>query len=154
MPEYVFGDQVVRRKNLYRPCVMTEEFERLQAEGDHAGIARLLKATAWADNFTNTEWPIVLERFAETEEELQKVRNAPARSRLKRKAAGWLVALQRMALLNPELFEGVADLAGRTYREQIQDEPVVRLVWDGRLFVDGDDLEVGGRVQWRPEDAS
>jgi hypothetical protein len=141
VPTYRIGDQNVRRKNTYRPCIMVEEFDKAEEANDTATLARLYKATAWADNISRAEWPVVLQ------EEVAKPHN---RSRLKKKAAGWLMALQRIALLYPELFEEIADLAQRTYREQIQDEPVVELVWDKRLFESGQYVFVGDPVDWHP----
>jgi hypothetical protein len=118
MPTYRIGDQTVRRKNFYRPCILDEEFEK--ARNDKAELARLLKITAWADNITNAEWPVVLGYEQAT---------ASNRSRLKRKAAGWLMALARIAVLNPELFRGAVDDARRMYGEQVKDEyPWSRMV--------------------------
>ncbi len=137
MPEYRIGGQNVRRKNWYRPCIMVEEFDKAEADGDHATLARMLKATVWADNIANSEWPVVLH------EEEAKPYN---RSRLKKKAAGWIMALQRIARLHPELFEEIADLAQRTYQEQIQEEPPVVLVWHGQRFVPNEFTEVQERI--------
>jgi fructose-specific component phosphotransferase system IIB-like protein len=111
MPRYRIGDQTVRRKNFYRPCVLTEEF----ANADNDELVRLLKATSWCDNITNAEWKVVL-----GEEDA----SAPNRSRLRKKAAGWLIALARIAVLNPELFEAAAKDARKMYAEQVkQDYP-------------------------------
>ncbi|MDQ3661261.1 MAG: hypothetical protein M3454_09435 [Actinomycetota bacterium] len=141
MPTYRIGGRDVRRKNLYRPCIMDEEFDKAHAEGDDATIARLYKATAWADNITDSEWSVVLR------EEDAKPYN---RSRLKKKAAGWLMALQRIARLHPELFEEIADLAQRTYHEQVKEDPPVLLVWEGWLFEDERPALVGHPVNWHP----
>jgi hypothetical protein len=38
------------------------------------------------------------------------------------------------------------------YRDQIEDEPAVRLFWDGRLFVGGFELPVGDpAIDWHPD---
>ena len=42
--------------------------------------------------------------------------------RLKRKATGWLMALARIAVLNPELFEAIAAAARTMYPDQTGDE--------------------------------
>lgn len=108
MPEYRIGDQHVRRKNWYMPCVVNARFGEMSPDEQ----ARILKATYWADNITNAEWPAVLgeDGFSPS-----------AKSKLKRKASGWLVALARIHYLNPELFEEVVAKAAATYEEQIED---------------------------------
>jgi hypothetical protein len=58
--------------------------------------------------------------------------------------------LQRIALLNPELFDEIAAKADQMYREQIEDEPSIWLVWDGRHFVSGEPSRVGSPVDWNP----
>ena len=51
------------------------------------------------------------------------------RSRLKKKASGWLMALARIAVLNPELFRTAVEEAHRMYGEQVKDEyPWSRMV--------------------------
>jgi hypothetical protein len=104
-------------------------------------VADVYKATYWADNIAGSEWPAVL-RHDDC--------SPSAKSRLKKKAAGWLMALQRIALINPELFEEIAGKANEMYREQIEDEPNVWLVWDGRLFESGKPSLVGSPVDWHP----
>jgi hypothetical protein len=48
---------------------------------------------------------------------------------LKKKAAGWLMALARIAVLNPELFQAAMADARRTYSAQVKDEyPWVSMV--------------------------
>ena len=140
MPRYQVGDQTIRRKNFYMPCIIGARVDEMTDEE----YAEILKQTYWADNITKSEWPVVL-------------RNGDAkphnRSRLKKKAAGWLIALQRIALLHPELFEQIADRAQTMYREQVEDEPVVHLVWDGRMFEAGENLLVGTPVDWHPEES-
>lgn len=108
MPKYHVGGTTVRRKNLYMPCVIGPKFET----ADEDEQARILKATYWADNVSNSEWPALL---------AQKDCSPSARSRLKKKSAGWLMALARMYLLNPELFAEVAEKAALMYEDQIED---------------------------------
>jgi hypothetical protein len=144
MPTYRFGDQSVRRKNLYRPCIMGEEFDKAEADGADEEFGRLLKVTAWADNIAVSEWPVVLQ------EPEAKPYN---RSRLKKKAAGWLMALQRIAYLYPELFEEIVEHSQRTYREQVREEPVVEFKWADRLFDPENSwlpVMVGDPVNWHP----
>ena len=137
-PRYKHGDETFRRKNFYMPCIINDRFDSLPPEEQ----VRLLKATYWADNMTESEWPVVL----------RKPDCSPsARSRLKRKATGWLVALQRIARLHPEFFEAIAAQADTLYREQIEEPPPIHLVWDGSMFVSGAPTKVGARIDWHPE---
>ncbi|MGI8796908.1 MAG: hypothetical protein ACR2IR_10075 [Acidimicrobiia bacterium] len=137
MPTYELGGKTFRRKNFYMPCIIGP---RVKDMSDDERVA-VMKATYWADNITNAEWPAVL-RHDDC--------SPSAKSRLKKKAAGWLMALQRIAKINPELFEEIAAKADAMYREQIEEEPVVRLVWDGRLFESELDWPVGAPVDWHP----
>jgi hypothetical protein len=109
MPEYMVGGQKIRRKNLYMPCILGPRVEKMTEEE----IAQTYKATWWADLITNTEWPALLK---------EEGFNASARSRLKKKAAGWVIALGRIAYLNPDLFAEVLKRAGKEYREQTESE--------------------------------
>src|SRR5262249_13946396 len=131
-----------RRKNFYMPCILNARVDEMSDEE----YADVLKATYWADNVTNAEWPVVLGHDD---------CSPSARSRLKKKAAGWLMALQRVGRLNPELSEEVVAKADEMYREQVEDEPVVRFSWDERLFVEPGvqvvrDVPVGATVDWHP----
>lgn len=109
MPEYLIGDQTVRRKHTYMPCAIGPRFDQATPQEQ----VRILKATYWADNVTNAEWPALLdhEGFSPS-----------ARSRLKKKAAGWMIALGRIAVLNPELFAEIVERATVTYEEQTETE--------------------------------
>ena len=138
MPTYDFNGTRVRRKNLYMPCIVGPRFE----DANEDEQADILKATYWADSITNAEWPAVLDRDD---------CSPSAKSRLKKKAAGWLMALQRIGKINPELFEEVAAKADEMYREQIEEEPPVLLVWNGELFTDGTPTLVGAPVGWHPD---
>jgi hypothetical protein len=109
MPTYRIGGQTVRRKNLYLPCAIAARTEEMSDE-EHA---RVLKAAFWADNITNAEWPVVLEH-----EDC----SPSAKSRLKKKAAGWLVALGRIAYLNPDLYGQIVQQAEEMYSDQIGEE--------------------------------
>lgn len=108
MSRYHVGDSdhSFRRKNLYLPCAINERLEDMTSEE----IAAVYRAAYWADNIANAEWPVVL-------------RHTDAkrynRSRLKKKAAGWLVALARIADLCPELADEIAAEAERLYSEQV-----------------------------------
>jgi hypothetical protein len=137
MPTYKHGGKTFRRKNLYMPCIIGPRLDDMTDEE----VAELYKATYWADNITNGEWPAVLQHDD---------CSPSARSRLKKKAAGWLMALQRIARIHPGLFEEIAAKADEMYREQVEDEPPVLLVWDGWLFVNGRPTLVGAPVDWHP----
>lgn len=109
MATYKIGDHKVRRKNLYMPCIIGPRIEQMTDEQ----YAAILQATAWADLITNAEWEALLGHDGAT---------AAAKSRLKKKAAHWLIALGRIAYLNPELFKAIAEKAVTTYAEQVEDE--------------------------------
>ncbi len=113
MPLYQVGEEVVRRKNLYMPCVIGPKFDEATPEEK----ARILRDTWWADLISNSEWKVLLtEDFTPS-----------AKSRLKKKAAGWLIALGRIAVLNPKLYNEVTDEAQRRYEEQIgKPHPVIQ----------------------------
>lgn len=138
MPTYQMGDRTVKRKNFYMPCIIGDRFDDMTVDEQ----AEILKSTYWADNITESEWPVVLQHDDA---------KSYSKSRLKKKAAGWIVALQRIALLHPELFEEIADRAQTMYRDQVEDDPALILVWDRRLFEPEKYVEVGSPVNWHPQ---
>jgi hypothetical protein len=138
MATYEHDGVRAHRKNTYMPCIIGPKFE----EASLAEQVRILKATYWADNITKAEWPAVL-RHDDC--------SPSAKSRLKKKAAGWLMALQRIAYLHPELFEEIVEKSTTMYRDQVECEPRVLFVWDGALFVHEQPVEVGSPVEWHPE---
>jgi hypothetical protein len=75
--------------------------------------AEMLKATYWADLIAQAEWKAVLGHDD---------CSPSAKSRLKKKASGWLIALARIYLLRPELFAEIADRANTSYEQQVEDE--------------------------------
>jgi hypothetical protein len=91
------------------PCALGPRLETMSEEEQ----AQVYKATWWADLVTASEWPALLghEGFSPS-----------ARSRLKKKSAGLLIALGRIAVLNPELFAEVVERATTTYEEQTETE--------------------------------
>jgi hypothetical protein len=105
MSRYRTADgSVFERKNFWMPCVIKADIDgKTPAER-----AAIYKATKWADLLTNAEWPVML----------QKARNAPVRSRMKKKIVHWLMILGRIAALNPELFRQAALEAMALYEEQ------------------------------------
>ena len=50
---------------------------------------------------------------------------AYVKSRLKKKAAGWLMALGRIIAINPELAAAILRDADKMYREQVHEEPPI-----------------------------
>jgi hypothetical protein len=94
------------------PCVIGDRFDSLAADEQ----ARILRETRWADNFTNAEWPVVLRHDGV---------KPYIRSKLKKKAVGWVMALSRMVLLNRSFAAQVLREADALYRQQIEDEPPV-----------------------------
>jgi hypothetical protein len=106
---YRFGDEFVARKHLWLPCVLSADLEDASDEEK----AKLYRATWWADNITNAEWPALLGREGASK---------TAKSRLKRKLVGWLMAMGRIAALNPELFDQAAREARDLYAAQLGEE--------------------------------
>jgi len=115
MPTYSIGGELVRRKNLYLPCALAQSMDGLSAEEE----ARIYRQTWWADLIAASEWRALLREpgFSPS-----------AKSRLKKKAAGWLIALGRIEQLDGELYGAVVADAQRLYREQVgQHHPLFRL---------------------------
>jgi hypothetical protein len=108
-PKYRIGDEPVDRKHLWLPCVMNDQLDDATDEEK----ARLLRATWWADNITNAEWPALLG---------QQGASKTAKSRLKRKTVGWLMAMGRIAALNPDLFDAAVREARDLYATQLRQE--------------------------------
>jgi hypothetical protein len=109
---YALHKAQAERKNLYMPCVIGAEYEDMTP----AEQARVWKDTYWADNITNAEWPAVLRHEGV---------KAYVRSKLKRKAVGWVMALSRILWLNPTLGAQVLREADALYREQVREEPPI-----------------------------
>jgi hypothetical protein len=91
------------------PCVIGPRFEKMSEEEQ----AKVYKATWWADLIAASEWPALLKKDGFS---------PSARSRLKKKAAGWLIALGRVAAINPDLFAEVLQRATKEYKEQTETE--------------------------------
>lgn len=106
MPKYKFGNQTFRRKNLYIPCVIAQKFDDLPPEKK----VEVFKKTWWCDLLTKTEWATILDYKKVDYEHVVK-------SRLKKKVAGWLIALARLSLFDSKLFEEAVELAKKTYEE-------------------------------------
>jgi hypothetical protein len=106
VPMYAVGDQTFRRKNLYIPCAIDATID----DKTPAEQAAIYKATYWADNITNSQWPVVLDHDGASKVE---------RSRLKRKGVGWVMALSRIAALNPDLYNQIVAEAKALYQDQI-----------------------------------
>ena len=123
------------RKNGYMPCIIGPRYDA--ASDDEK--AKLLKATKWADRITDAEWKALL-----GEEDA----NRYAKSRLKSKGVEWLMALGRIAYLNPELFAEIAEKAAALYEEQIEEQSFTlqTLHYVGRRRVK---VEPGGTVRVR-----
>lgn len=109
MPTYKIGGERVRRKHFWLPCIISARTDDM-TEAERAAI---YKATYWSDNITNAEWPVVLGHEGATK---------PNRSRLKKKIVGWLMAMGRIARLNPELFEEARQKAAALYRQQLEED--------------------------------
>jgi hypothetical protein len=118
MPEYQLGGHNFSRKNLYLPCAISADLDSVSEEEQ----ARIYRETRWADNITNAEWPLLLGK---------KVKPY-VRSKLKRKAAAWLMPLTRIMFLSPELAVEIVDRTAEMSHEQTPDrgggEPLIH--WD------------------------
>ena len=71
--------------------------------------------------------------------------NRPLGVGVKKKVAGWLMALARIAVLNPELFRMAVEDAHRMYGEQVKNEyPWNQMVGAYAADVCADSVEAGG----------
>jgi hypothetical protein len=109
MTRYKIGEHTFNRKNTYMPCAIAADVDDMPAEEQ----AAVYRRTYWADNITNAEWPVVLGHDGIT---------AYVKSKLKKKAAGWLVALGRIAYLHPTLAREICTQARAMYADQIREE--------------------------------
>jgi len=100
------------RKSEYMPCVINADWESMSLEEQ----AKALRETYWSANITNTEWPVVLKK-PDTK--------APTKSKLKKKAVGWLMAFGRIVAINDALAVAILHQADKLYREQLRAEPPV-----------------------------
>lgn len=111
---YSPGKHSFDRKNLHLPCLIAAEKENKPGENRSGEtLAKVLWTTYWTDNLTATEWPVALQHDGV---------KGYIRSKLKKKAAGWLVALGRIAAQNPELAREICTKARAMYLNQIDEE--------------------------------
>lgn len=110
VPSCALHKAVMERKNLYLPCIISADLDSMTPEEQ----AATLKRTYWSDNITNAEWPAVLKHEGV---------KAYVKSKLKKKAVGWLMALSRIIYLHPTLGATILREADALYREQIQEPP-------------------------------
>ena len=132
---------LIRRKNrLYLPSIISGRVDDMTKEEQ----AEVSKAAYWADNITSTEWPAVLNHND---------CSPSAESRLTKKAAGWLMALARIAYLHPEMFAEITAKAEQMHREQIEDDSLMlqtlrnlaAIKVDAQIELEG--LEEGDEIQ-------
>ena len=98
---------VGNRKNAWLPCIINEEMDDMSEEE----IVAVMRSTYWADNITNSEWPALLGHEGASRS---------ARSKLKKKAIGWMMALGRIAYLDPKFYNTIVKEAMDLYAEQIK----------------------------------
>lgn len=110
MPTFLLGQKRFRRKNFYMPCVIADDLDEKTPEE----LAEIYKATWWADLITEAEWKVLLDHDDAT---------AAAKSRLKKKMTGWWMALSRISILHPELYEQSVKAATKLYEAQLR-EPI------------------------------
>src|ERR1035441_10123241 len=96
------------------PCALGPVFDAATPADQLA----MMKATKWADNLTNAEWPVML----------QDVSNPPVKSRMKKKIVGWIMILTRIMVLNPVLFHEAMVAANDLYTKQTGEQnPLVTM---------------------------
>jgi hypothetical protein len=98
------GGHAFGREHTWLPCAVAEDLDGKSGEE----IAAIYRAHRWMDLITNAEWPVLLQR----------VRNAPVKSRLKRKLTWWLMALGRVAEIQPDLYDQAATDAKALFEQQ------------------------------------
>jgi len=106
LPRYRIEGKVFRRKNLYIPCVIAEKFDELSPEKK----VEVFKKTWWCDLLTEAEWRTILGQNPPNYKSVVK-------SRLKKKAVGWLIALGRILTFEPDIYNKAVEEAIRLYRE-------------------------------------
>ena len=111
MPKYRIGRKTFRRKNLYIPCVIAENFDDLSEEDQ----VKIFKETWWADNLSDAEWRTILKQNPPNYERV-------VRSRLKKKIVGWLVVLGRLATFEADLYNDAVKEAKEIYSKLIKRE--------------------------------
>jgi len=109
MPKYRIGKETFRRKNLYIPCVISENFDDLTDEEK----VQVFKDTWWADNLTDSEWRTILKRNPPSYEKV-------VRSRLKKKLVGWWIILGRIATFDPDLYNQSVKEAEQIYERLLK----------------------------------
>ena len=91
------------RKHEWMPCIANRDNYT-----DEEWIA-LQKRCYFIDFITDSEWRTILD---------PETKNATVhRSKLKKKAAGWLMALARISLLAPEILTNAVNMARKEYAE-------------------------------------
>jgi hypothetical protein len=134
VPEYTIGGHAFRRKHGYMPCALAGRTDEMSDEE----YAKLQRRLYWSDFISEAQW----ERL------LGKRTDAPTRSKLKRKAIGWLMALNRIAVLDRELAIEIMDRAGKLYEEQVT-EP-----GGGSAMINWNVLAEEARGLWLPSDGN
>lgn len=120
MPKFrTKGGHAFHRKNTWLPCIINGRVEEMTEEE----YARTMRETWWADNITNAQWPVVLGQQGASKFE---------RSRLKKKMVGWLMALGRIAYLNPGLFDQAMREARDLYARQVEEQHPLIVHVDGK----------------------
>lgn len=109
MPNYVIGYKTFRRKNLYIPCVIAKTFDDLSDEEK----VKIYKKTWWCDLLTNAEWRTILKNNPPSYKKV-------VRSRLKKKMAGWFIALGRVSIFDPALYNDAVKLSMKLFEELCQ----------------------------------
>lgn len=103
--QYSHGKRRATRKHDWLPCVLSRE---IQSTADPGKAIEIEARSYFMDYFTDAEWRAI-------------VGKAPAgdrvnKARIKRKVAGWLMAMGRLALLQPDWYSEAARKACSEYQ--------------------------------------
>ena len=102
------GEESFNRKHTWLPCIISADIGNMTTQEQ----AAVFRATWWSDNITNSEWPALLRHEGASRS---------ARSKLKRKAVGWFMAIGRIAAIDPEFYDAIVKEAKRLYLEQLRE---------------------------------
>ena len=110
MPLYRIGGKLVRRKNMYLPCVLSDKLGEMTDEEQ----AEIYKRCKWIDLLTAQQWEIILGKSI-----LDDKHKAVVISQMKKRIIGYWLILGRIYTLNGSLFNECLEKADKEYLELI-----------------------------------